>query len=324
MRNDLAKDSDIKLVRSDLQFIKEELIRQKKDIDAEQSNIQLRAEIEQQKKYILDRDADFQLFKADFLTLKAELEKLKQSVLDKESENQLLKTEQERQEKLIDGLHKELDKHNSLYIQHSCVEAKSSGTYDIILPNFSCQPFKVACDAETRGGRWTIILRRIDGSVNFYRNWTEYKNGFGDLDGEFFMGLDKIHAMTANSRQELLVLLEDFEGDKQFEKYEEFAIGDEDQEYVLHTLSNATGTAGDSLSRHRGMKFTTFDRDNDLWSDGNCAKGGSGAWWYNHCQTSQLTGKYKDTGVDKGITWDDFRGYEYSLKTAVMMIRPKK
>ncbi|XP_034475299.1 microfibril-associated glycoprotein 4-like [Drosophila innubila] len=316
MRNDLAKDSDIKLVRSDLQFIKEELIRQKKDIDAEQSNIQLRAEIEQQKQNILDREANI-------LILKAELEKLKQSVLDKESENQLLKMEQENQKRLIDGLHKELDKHDSLYFLYNCFEAKSSGTYDIILPNFR-QPFKVACDAETQEGGWTVIMRRIDGSVNFYRNWTEYKTGFGDLDGEFFMGLDKIHAMTAHRKQELLVLLEDFEGDKRFEKYEEFAIGDEDQEYVLHTLGNATGTAGDSLSYHRGMKFTTFDRDNDLWLDGNCAERGTGAWWYNYCQRSQLTGKYKDTGKDKGITWDSFRGFKYSLKTAVMMIRPKK
>ncbi|XP_034473680.1 ficolin-1-like [Drosophila innubila] len=163
----------------------------------------------------------------------------------------------------------------------------------------------------------------MDGSENFYRNWADYKEGFGDLDGEFFMGLDKIHAMTADRKQELLVLLEDFEGEKRFEKYEEFAIGDEDQEYVLHTLANATGTAGDSLSYHRGMKFTTFDRDNDRLN-GNCAKGGSGAWWYNYCQSSQLTGKYNDTGNDKGITWDYFRGFKYSLKNAVMMIRPKK
>ncbi|XP_034489489.1 microfibril-associated glycoprotein 4-like isoform X2 [Drosophila innubila] len=120
----------------------------------------------------------------------------------------------------------------------------------------------------------------MDGSVNFSRTWTEYKNGFGDLNGEFFMGLDKIHAITAERRQELLVLFEDFEGNKTFEKYDEFAIGNESQQYELHTLGKASGTAGDSLSYHRGRKFSTFDRDNDGLSDTNCAQLFTGAWWY--------------------------------------------
>ncbi|XP_034490549.1 ficolin-1-like isoform X3 [Drosophila innubila] len=202
-----------------------------------------------------------------------------------------------------------------------------SGTYDIILPNFSSQPFKVVCDAGTLGGGWTIILRRMDGSVNFHRNWTEYKNGFGNLNGEFFLGLDKIHEITAERSQELLVLLEDFEGDKAFEKYEEFAIGNEDKQYELHTLGDASGTAGDSFLYHRGSKFSTFDRDNDGQSDKNCAQLFTGAWWYRsngYCQICQLTGTYGNNDFEKGVNWHRFRGSEYSLKKAVMMIRPKK
>ncbi|KAH8262885.1 hypothetical protein KR044_001315, partial [Drosophila immigrans] len=113
------------------------------------------------------------------------------------------------------------------------------------------------------GGGWTIILSRMDGSVDFYRNWDAYKKGFGDLDGEFFLGLDKIHALTADFSQELLVVLEDFEGNEVFEKYDKFAIGDEDDDYALHTLGMASGTAGDSLRMNHRQKFSTFDRDND-------------------------------------------------------------
>uniref|UniRef100_A0A1I8PFP8 Fibrinogen C-terminal domain-containing protein n=1 Tax=Stomoxys calcitrans TaxID=35570 RepID=A0A1I8PFP8_STOCA len=41
-------------------------------------------------------------------------------------------------------------------------------------------------DIETN--EWKTILRRQDGSVNFYRNWADYKSGFGNPDGEFFIG----------------------------------------------------------------------------------------------------------------------------------------
>ncbi|KAH8403213.1 hypothetical protein KR222_007808, partial [Zaprionus bogoriensis] len=114
-----------------------------------------------------------------------------------------------------------------------------------------------------QGGDWLVFLRRMDGSVDFYRNWGVYKKGFGDLDGEFFLGLDKLHALTAERSQELLVLLEDFEGDVRYQTYEKFAIGDEEESYVLHTLGKSSGTAGDSLTSHHTMKFTTADRHND-------------------------------------------------------------
>jgi len=169
----------------------------------------------------------------------------------------------------------------------NCAEAtansKSSGIYEILIPSYSEHPFSVACDADTRGGGWTIILSRQDGSEHFYRNWKVYKKGFGDLDGEFFLGLDKIHALTSDYSQELLVLLEDFKGLEAFETYDRFGISDEDEKYALNTLGQANGTAGDSLSHHKNMKFSTFDRDNDLYITKNCAEAYTGAWWYKAC-----------------------------------------
>ncbi|XP_034473418.1 ficolin-1-like [Drosophila innubila] len=235
-----------------------------------------------------------------------------------------LKAEQERQRKLTDELVQESAKRNSFFNPHNCTEAKFSGIYDIVVPNLSSQPFKVECDANTRGGGWTIILRRMDGSIDFYRNWAAYKKGFGELYGEFFLGLDKIHALTADGNQELLVVLEDFKGNEKFELYDSFAIGDEDQEYALHTLGEASGTAGDSLRRQYRMAFSTYDRDNDIWQGGNCATSSLGAWWYASCHDSNLAGTYDDDRFTKGVNWVTFKGYEYSLKKAVMMIRTKK
>lgn len=168
----------------------------------------------------------------------------------------------------------------------SCAEvispSKGSGIYEIRVPRFSDKPFKVACDASTRGGKWTIVLRRLNGNINFYRKWANYKVGFGQLEGEYFLGLDKIHAMTHDQEQELMFILEDKVGEVRYEAYDSFAIGDELDLYKLHTLGKASGTAGDSFGGHRGMYFTTQDRDNDICAV-NCAQLYTGAWWYRVC-----------------------------------------
>lgn len=83
------------------------------------------------------------------------------------------------------------------------------------------QKFRAVCE----NSGWTIILRRQDGSVSFNRKWNIYKRGFGDLDGEFFMGLDKIHALTAEKSQELLVVIENFAGVVYQQIYDKFGNG---------------------------------------------------------------------------------------------------
>ncbi|KAH8272365.1 hypothetical protein KR026_012405, partial [Drosophila bipectinata] len=113
------------------------------------------------------------------------------------------------------------------------------------------------------GGGWTIFLRRTDGSEDFFRDWNDYKNGFGRLEGEYFLGLDKLHAMTSAEPQEMLVLLEDNEGDRRYQVYDNFKIGSQDEGFALESLGNSSGSAGDALATHLGQKFTTKDRDND-------------------------------------------------------------
>ncbi|XP_034475318.1 angiopoietin-2-like isoform X2 [Drosophila innubila] len=314
--NGVVRESDFQQLKADFQYLRAELEKQKKEEADMDINMQeLKKELEQRKKSAEDKESDSQSLRVENQNLRAELEKQKKDAANMASDIQQLRAELEKQEK--DGIKKEFNNQqlkaelqqqkkcevdneslraeverkrklvNGLVNPPNCTEAKSNGINEILLPNFSTQSFKVACDVETRGGGWTVILRRMDGSVNFYRNWTEYKNGFGDLNGEFFLGLEKIHAITEERRQELLVVLEDFEGDN---------------------------------------RFSTFDRNNDFWKkeNKNYAKSNTGAWWFYGGHYSHLLGKYNDNNYEKGVIWYHFRGNEYSLKTAVMMIRPRK
>ena len=84
--------------------------------------------------------------------------------------------------------------------------------------------FNVSCDMTTDGGGWTVFQRRQDGSVDFYRVWDDYKKGFGNMPGEFWLGLEKIKRLTKDNDKELRVDLEDFEGEKRYAKYETFEV----------------------------------------------------------------------------------------------------
>lgn len=164
---------------------------------------------------------------------------------------------------------------------------KQDGVYLIDPDNQG--PFQVFCDQTTNGGGWVVFQRRFDGSEDFYRNWSDYKNGFGSLDAEFWLGNEKIHRLT-NKHQELLVELEDFENITAHARYGYFRVDSEEDWYKLH-FASYSGTAGDALSWHNNMKFSTKDQDNDEWS-GSCSQHHFGGWWYNECVRVNLHGNY--------------------------------
>uniref|UniRef100_UPI00398F227A microfibril-associated glycoprotein 4-like n=1 Tax=Pristiophorus japonicus TaxID=55135 RepID=UPI00398F227A len=180
---------------------------------------------------------------------------------------------------------------------------------------------------ESDGGGWTMFQKRQDGSVDFYRGWDDYKRGFGSADGEYWLGLQNIHLLTARRKYELRIDLEDFENQTVCAKYKEFAlspnaINAEDNGYSLHVLGFVDGGAGDSLAYHNGHKFSTFDRNHQ--GPTNCAQSNSGAFWYKSCHTANLNGLYlkgAHPSYANGIHWSTWTGYYYSLKTATMKMR---
>ncbi len=65
----------------------------------------------------------------------------------------------------------------------------------------------------------------------FYRKWTDYKNGFGNLMGEFWLVLDKIHRLHHSEQNVLRVDLETFENETAYAVYESFSVGNESDGY---------------------------------------------------------------------------------------------
>ncbi|XP_038591615.1 microfibril-associated glycoprotein 4-like isoform X2 [Micropterus salmoides] len=202
--------------------------------------------------------------------------------------------------------------------------SRPSGVYTIY-PIGATSAVQVYCDMDSLGGRWTVFQRRMDGTVNFYRGWDQYKLGFGSAAGEYWFGLEPLFHLTLRKKYELLVDMEDFSGNKVFARYSSFSIDPESDGYRLNVSGFSNGGAGDSFSLHSGQKFSTFDKDQDS-SSGNCARSYLGAFWYNNCQHTNPNGVYR-WGADStihavGVDWSAWKGLDYSLKTISMKIRP--
>ncbi|XP_045183208.2 uncharacterized protein LOC123541720 [Mercenaria mercenaria] len=198
------------------------------------------------------------------------------------------------------------------------------GVYTIITWN-SLRHIQVYCDMTTDGGGWTVFQNRFDGSVEFYRNFSEYEIGFGRLNGEFWLGLENLYELVSQGRSELRLDVSAANGTKGYVTFQNFKISS-GPNYTLH-ISPGHGTIGDNaqtgMSFNNNAAFSTFDHDVDTYS-GNCAGHWTGAWWYTSCMFVHLNGQYCTPGTTSchwsGMVYKEFMGYE-SLLTSRMMFR---
>ncbi|XP_045839658.1 tenascin-R isoform X2 [Meles meles] len=194
-----------------------------------------------------------------------------------------------------------------------------SGVYTIFLNGELSRKLQVYCDMTTDGGGWIVFQRRQNGQTDFFRKWAEYRVGFGNLEDEFWLGLDNIHRITSQGRYELRVDMRDGQ-EAAFASYDKFSVEDGRNLYKLR-LGGYNGTAGDSLSYHQGRPFSTEDRDNDV-AVTNCAMSYKGAWWYKNCHRTNLNGKYGESRHSQGINWYHWKGHEFSIPFVEMKMRP--
>ncbi|XP_019644814.1 PREDICTED: microfibril-associated glycoprotein 4-like [Branchiostoma belcheri] len=205
----------------------------------------------------------------------------------------------------------------------------TSGVYTLGPP---LSGVEVYCDMDTAGGGWTVIQRRIDGSVPFDLTWEDYKHGFGNKNGEYWLGNEIIHRLTTLKDFRLRIDMMDWEENERYAEYGIFRVLDDASNMYRLAISGYSGTAGDSMIGsypNNGQLFSTVDRDNDVHSWRHCSQVcGHGGWWYRDCGRSFLNGRYlgncgNSCPREQGVVWYHWRGPYYSLKSVSMKIRPR-
>ncbi|XP_067685874.1 techylectin-5B-like [Haliotis asinina] len=186
---------------------------------------------------------------------------------------------------------------------------KGSGIF-LIHPYMAPSPFKVKCRMEYGGN--TYIQIHDDGSTHFNRSWQEYKDGFGDLTKDFWLGNDKIAYITNGRSQLLLFKTKDISSTVYRQRiYKSFTLSQDG----LYTMTYERSWAhirpeyigGDCLAELKGQPFSTFDRDNDE-SPLNCAQEHQSGFWFKDCTPCNPNGVWSET-PDKmraGVPWEMF------------------
>ncbi|KAH8349980.1 hypothetical protein KR084_010710, partial [Drosophila pseudotakahashii] len=212
-------------------------------------------------------------------------------------------------------LAKETDQRRIINGTDGCPRSGPVGIYKAKLSGL--EDFEVPCSEDG----WMTIQKRSDGSENFDRSWEDYKDGFGKVTREFFVGLEKIHILTNSAPHELYIKLGRSDGSLSSATFDHFQIGNKTESYVLKSLGVFHGTSGDYFTTCLNQKFATFDRPGDY---NMCSTNEQGGWWSNDCDNSTLNGKY-NRNENKGLIWNSWQNGDYStsITSVKMMIRPK-
>ena len=159
-----------------------------------------------------------------------------------------------------------------------------------------------------------MFQRHVNDDEHFNRTWAEYKNGFGELTSNFWLGNEHIHRLTRNV-QELLLDLDSVNGDHTFILYKSFQVESEETFYTLH-VSEYQQSVGNCMNYFDGMKFSTADEDHDRKGSINCAEVRKAGWWFRGCTNCHLNGLFDPNEGDgqrfKMENWQDNQYLDWS------------
>ncbi|XP_075185863.1 fibrinogen-like protein 1 [Anomaloglossus baeobatrachus] len=216
----------------------------------------------------------------------------------------------------------------------------TSGIY-MIKPKNARSSFPVYCEMSQNGG-WTLIQKHNgEDDLDFFATWDEYRNGFGNLEGEHWLGLEYIYALTHQPGRpsKLHISLGDFDGNETYAEYNSFSIGNANNFYKL-SAANYSGTAGDAFygfsnipgSNQHGSFFSTWDNYHDKCHEEcgtsdmkykSCSDQYESGWWFNACGLANLNGVWhappRHLHRSTSVSWPSWKFAE-SLKFSKMFV----
>ena len=162
----------------------------------------------------------------------------------------------------------------------------STGVYKMSIGTFGTA--NVYCDMTTDDGGWIVIQRnRKNSRLSFNKHWREYEEGFGDLNKDFWAGLELMHTLTQRGQWEMRVDYYNSGNPWSYLHYNQFSVGSASEEYPL-TVGGYSGSISSTYALYyNGMKFSTADNDNDE-NGGNCAGSNKSGNWYKNCHYIDL------------------------------------
>ena len=88
----------------------------------------------------------------------------------------------------------------------------------------------IYCDTTTDSGGWIVIQRnRRNSQLSFDKNWKEFEEGFGDLNKDFWAGLELMHTLTQRGQWEMRVDYQKDDYTWSYLHYEQFSVGSADK-----------------------------------------------------------------------------------------------
>ncbi|GBN80959.1 Techylectin-5A, partial [Araneus ventricosus] len=194
-----------------------------------------------------------------------------------------------------------------------------SGIYTIWTEESSTtrKQLRVYCDMETDDGGWTVIQRRGKFPVqqDFYRDWESYKNGFGNMSEEFWLGNENIRVLCREGCKIRFDLVDE-KGEKGFALYQNFTLSSGN--YRIN-IGGYSGNFGDAMRNHNNFEFSTKDKGRT-----KTAQLFQGGWWYEDKRLlCHLNGVYKPGADDLvNVFWWPWRQYK-NLAGVEIKVRPK-
>ena len=119
-----------------------------------------------------------------------------------------------------------------------------------------------AMQARCSNGGWTVILRRnenVTQQVNFTCTWDDYKHGFGDLNTEFWYGLNNIHCLTSRQQVDLSIELKYGSGREEIYNYNYFLVDGPENKFTLHVGELQQHSSGlNNMAYHNSQPFSSY------------------------------------------------------------------